>query len=168
MRRFGVWISAIGLVVAMTGCFLHYGFAGGGLPENVRTVAILPFDNQSTSAEVQSELFAHMRRELEQRLGVRDAPQDRADAVVRGVIQAYDADVPVGYSADPARSVTARRQLQITIDIEIVEQATGKVLFQQKGLRAQGEYAERAEAAGRKQAIERLVNTIIEGAQSQW
>lgn len=168
MRRFGAWISAALFLTAMSGCFLHYGFAGGGLPANIRTMAILPFDNQSTSAEVQSELLDRMRRELEGRLGVRDAPQERADAVVRGVIQAYDADVPVGYSADPSQSVSARRQLQITIDVEIVEQASGKVLFQQKGMRAQGEYAERAEATGRRQAIERLVNNIIEGAQSQW
>ena len=33
---------------------------------------------------------------------------------------------------------------------------------------AEGEYAEREEAAGRKQAIQRIVNEIIEGAQSQW
>jgi hypothetical protein len=33
---------------------------------------------------------------------------------------------------------------------------------------AEGEYAEREEAVGRKTAIQRVVSDIIEGAQSQW
>jgi hypothetical protein len=42
------------------------------------------------------------------------------------------------------------------------------MLWQRKALRAEGEYAERAEAEGRRQAITRLVNDIVDGAQSQW
>jgi hypothetical protein len=49
-----------------------------------------------------------------------------------------------------------------------VDQTTGKTLYEKAGLQAEGEYAERAEPAGRKQALERIVNDIIEGAQSQW
>jgi hypothetical protein len=33
---------------------------------------------------------------------------------------------------------------------------------------AEGQYNERGEADGRRQAIEKLVNDVIEGAQSQW
>ena len=43
-----------------------------------------------------------------------------------------------------------------------------QTLFERAGLKAEGEYAERSEPAGRKQALERIVNDIIEGAQSQW
>jgi hypothetical protein len=76
--------------------------------------------------------------------------------------------VPVGYSADPRQAVSARRKLQITVDVEILDQTTGKVLWQRKALRAEGEYQERAEPDGRQQAIEKIVNDIVEGAQSQW
>ena len=156
----------IGLLVA--GCGIRYGFAGGGLPSNIRTMAVLPFDNQTTSPEVQRELLDAMRRELQRRLGVRDAAESRADAVVRGVISAYDADVPVAVSANPSQAVTARRRLQVTIDVEIVQQANGRVLFQRKGMRGEGDYDERAEPEGRRKAIEKIVNDIVEGAQSQW
>ena len=64
--------------------------------------------------------------------------------------------------------MTARRRLQVTIDVEIVDQANGHVLFQRKGLRGEGDYAERAEAEGRTKAIEKIVNDIVEGAQSHW
>ena len=167
MRRSGILSSL--LVVALAACGgVHYGFVGGGLPAHIRTMAVLPFDNQTSSPDLQRELFETMRRGLQQKLGVRDASQDRADAIVRGVIQSYDVDVPVAFSSDPNQTPSARRRLQLVIDVEIVDQSTGKILFGRKGLREEGDYAEGAEPVGRRQAIDRLVNDIIEGAQSQW
>lgn len=145
-----------------------YGFAGGGLPGHIRTMAIQPFDNETPTPELQKEILEAMRKELQPRLGVRDAPEERADAVVRGVVRTYDVDVPVGYSANPAQAVTSRRKLQITLDVQIVDQASGKTIWEKKGLRAEGEYAERDEVGGRREAIKRVVNDIVEGAQSQW
>jgi hypothetical protein len=166
IRQCGSFLS-VGALLIVAACGV-YGFSEGAFPSHVRTMAIIPFDNQTPSAEIQNELFESMRRRLQQRLGVRDAPQERADALVRGSIVSYDVDVPVAFSADPRQAVSARRRLQITVDVEILDQTTGKTLWQKKGLRAEGEYAERAELEGRKQAIEKLVNDIVEGAQSQW
>lgn len=173
MRRFGAFRNiclGVAPLVLASACVggIHYGFAGGGLPDNIRTIAVQPFDNQTQSPDLPKELYDQMRHDILRRLGLRDAPQERADAVVRGVIQTYDADVPVSYSSDPNQSVSSRRRLQIVVDVEIVEQATGKVLFQRKGLRAENDYAERAESEGRKGAIQKLVSDMIEGAQSQW
>jgi hypothetical protein len=150
----------------MTGCL--YGFAGGGLPPNIRTVALTTFDNQTPAPEIPKELYDQMHRELQRRLGVRDAPADKADAVIRGVIASYDADVPVSFSANPQQAVSARRRLQLTIEIEIVDQATGKVLYSNKALRQEADYAERAEQEGRTQAIQKIVNEIVTGVQSNW
>ena len=163
IRRSGAFSLVALLLVA---CW-PYGFAGGGLPSHIRTVAILPFDNETASPELQRELFEQMRRTIEGRLGLRDAPESRADAVVRGAITRYEPDVAIGYTAD--RIVTsARRKLQVTIDVEIVDQTTGKTLWERKGLTGDGEYDESAEASGRRVAIEKIVNDVIEGAQSQW
>jgi hypothetical protein len=52
--------------------------------------------------------------------------------------------------------------------VEIVDQATGKVLYSNKGLRQEADYAERAEPDGRAQAIQKIVQTIVEGVQSNW
>jgi hypothetical protein len=164
------FFTEIALVCCLlsAGCGVRYGFSEGAFPAHVRTMAVLPFENQTAAPELQGELFESMRKELQRRLGVRDAPQDRAHALVRGAIVTYDADVPVAFSADPRQAISARRRLQITVDVEILDQTTGKVLWQRKGLRAEGEYAERAEPEGRRLAINRIVNDIVEGAQSQW
>jgi hypothetical protein len=156
------------MLALAAGCGIRYGFSEGAFPAHVKTMAVLPFENQTSAPELQSELFDNMRKELQKRLGVRDAVEDKADALVRGSIVAYDADVPVAFSADSRQAVSARRKLQITVDVEILDQTTGKVLWQRKGLKGEGEYAERAEQEGRRQAIGKIVNDIVEGAQSQW
>ena len=162
MRRFGF----VSVALALTGCF--YGFAGGGLPSHVHSVAIIPFENRTPSPELQRELTESLRKELHDRLGLRDATEARANAVVRGTIQRYEVDIPVGYSANNKQTTSAKRQLQITVDVEVLDQVNGKTLFQRKGMTAEGQYEERGEADGRKQAIDRIINDIIQGAQSQW
>lgn len=163
MRRFGL-ISAAAFV--LNGCF--YGFSGGGLPSHVHTVAIIPFENLTSNPELQREIAEALRAQLRDRLGLRDAAESHANAIVRGTIQRYETDIPVGFSATNKQQTSAKRQLQLTVDIEMVDQITGKTLWQRKGLSADGQYEERGEAAGRKQAIDRIVGDIIQGAQSQW
>ncbi len=163
MRRSGIFLISLALA-PLAGC---YSFAGGGLPPHIHSVAIATFDNQTASPDLPKELYDEMHRELERKLGVRDAPRERADALVHGVISTYEADVPVSFSAN-TQSVTARRRLQITIEIEIVDQSNGHVLFQNKALREEADYAERAEPDGRKQAIAKIVQKVIEGVQSNW
>ncbi|MDQ6887855.1 MAG: DUF4136 domain-containing protein [Gemmatimonadota bacterium] len=155
------------LLVLATGCW-SYGFAGGGLPSHIHTVAVLPFDNETASPALQRELHDRMRREVEGRLGLRAASESRADAVVRGRILRYEPDIPSAYSSDPRVTTAARRRLQITVDVEIVDQTSGRVLWERKGLTADGEYSERGEDDGRRQALEKLVADVIAGAQSQW
>ncbi len=145
-----------------------YKFAGGGLPRNVRTIAVLPFDNQTAVPELQREVFESMRNTLQRRLNLGTASESRADAIVRGSIVKYDTDVPIAFSSDPRAANQARRQLQLVVDVTIIDQASGRTLWERKGLAAKGEYAERNEGAGRRQAIDELLTDIVEGAQSQW
>jgi hypothetical protein len=168
MRRSGVRSLAGVLAAALSlgGCL--YGFAGGGLPSHIKTVAVLPFENETPAAGLQQELWDMMKRDVESRLGLRSASESRADAVVRGRITRYDPDIPVGYSAEPLEARTARRRLQISVDVEIVDQSTGKALWMRRGLVAEGEYAEQSEITGRRLAVEKIVNEVIAGAQSQW
>jgi hypothetical protein len=156
------------LFLLAAACVTRYGFAGGGLPPHIRTMAILPFENETPTAELQRELQEAMRRDFQPRLGVRDAPLERADALVRGIIRTYDVDVPVSYTANQTQPTASRRKLQLILDVEIVDQTTGKTIFERKGLRAEGEYAEGDEVRGRRDAITRIVNDMVEGAQSQW
>jgi len=165
MTRRTFLLCAVPCALSAVSC---YGFTGGALPSDVKTVAVIPFENETTSSELPLELAEALREGLERRLGLRVATEDKADVVLRGKIRRYDVDVPATVSADRQRSTVARRRLTIGLDIQLVNQRTGAILWQKAGLSADGEYGERAEASGRKQAIERIVADVVEGAQSQW
>jgi hypothetical protein len=164
MRRSGIR-NAILLLAA--GC-MPYGFAGGGLPSHVRTFAVATFDNQTATPQLPKELTDALRSRVRERLGLRDATEAKANALVRGTIQHYEIDIPVGYSANNKQTTTATRSLELRVDIEMIDQVTGKTLWQKKGALASEQYQEGGEPAARKKAIDQLVNSLIEGAQSQW
>jgi hypothetical protein len=145
-------VALTAVLWAAGGCVWKYGFAGGGLPASIKTVAVLPFDNNTPSPDLQLALYNVLHPAVNRRLGLGDASEARADAVISGTIQRYDTDVPVGYA----------------VDVTIIEQASGKTLWARKGLIADGSYQEGNEAGGRADAIKKLVDEIIEGAQSQW
>jgi hypothetical protein len=152
--------------VLLAGC--RYGFSGGGLPRSIRTIAIVPFENETATPDLQRELTQALREEMGRRLGLREDAEARAHAVVRGTILRYEPDVPISFSADPNQTASTRRQLQIAVDLTIVDQSTGRTLLERRGLSANGEYGEGSEPAGRRLAIEKLVDQIIQGIQSQW
>lgn len=157
---------SVALAVATSACV--YGFSGGGLPTHVRTVAVIPFSNETASPEITREVTDALREGLSKRLGLRDASEEKASAIARGTIVKYEIDVPVAYSADRQQATATRRRLQIIVDVEIYDQVLGRTIWQKKSIMGEGEYSERFEAEGRKQAINRIVNEVIEGAQSQW
>lgn len=156
----------VGTVIG-SGCL--YGFAGGGLPSHIRTVAILPFDNQTAEPILTQEVTDAVREAMQRRLGLRPASENSADAVVRGAILRYEPDIPL--SVQPGRAgevqVTARR-VQITVRVEIMDQQEGRPLWQRTSLVVDGEYDPPREEEGRRIALDKLVNDIVDGAQSQW
>ncbi len=153
-------------MAALAAC---YGFAGGGLPPNIRTVAVLPFDNQTAEPTLTQEVNTRVREAVESRLGLRQAGEAQADAVVRGTISRYEPDVPVAYTGNTQNQVTVTRRLvQITVSVEIIDQHGGRTLWQRSGLTLEGDYDPGQESVGRQRALDKLVTNIVEGAQSQW
>jgi hypothetical protein len=155
------------LAAGLTGCL--YGFAGGGLPPSIKTVALLPFDNQTAEPTLTQEVQTSVREAVERRLGLRQASESQADAVVRGTIIRYEPDLPVQYPGGENRTVNVTRRLvQITVSVEIIDQKLNKPIWQNRSLLVDGEYEPGQERSGRDRALEKLVTNIVEGAQSQW
>jgi len=159
-----------GLLVSLSSLltFGCYGFAGGGLPPAIKTVAVLPFDNQTPEPTLTQEISRAVREAVEQRLGLRQAAEPRADAIVRGSITRYEPDLPVAYAGGDSTVTVTQRELQITVSVEILDQRQGKPLWQRNGLTVRGTYEQGQEANGRRKALDDLVVNIVEGAQSQW
>jgi hypothetical protein len=139
------------------------------LPEGIKTVAVLPFDNLTTEPTLTQQVNDAVKLAMESRLGLRSAGESTADAIVRGSITRYEPDQPVAYTGTSDNGVNVtQRALQITVNIEIYDQKAAKALWQRNGLVVEANYPPGAEAEGRERALEKLVNDIVDGAQSQW
>ncbi|HMH57150.1 MAG TPA: LPS assembly lipoprotein LptE [Gemmatimonadales bacterium] len=132
-------------------------------------MAVLPFDNQTPEPTLTQEISRAVREAVERRLGLRQSAEAQADAVVRGSITRYEPDLPVAYTGGDSSQVTVtRREVQITVSVEILDQKQGKTLWQRNGLVVKGDYDSGQEAVGRSKALDDLVVNIVDGAQSQW
>jgi hypothetical protein len=135
----------------------------------VRTVAVLPFENLTPEPTLTRDIQEAVRDAMEGRLGLREAGEASADAVVRGTISRYEPDLPVAYQGNPETQVqVTQRLVQITVAVEIMDQRTGRKLWERSSLTLDGNYDPGQELEGRRRAYERLVTNIVEGAQSQW
>jgi len=158
--------GALALLLLAGGCL--YGFHGGGMPADVKTVAVLPFDNRTGEPALTQEVFAAMQDAVTGRLGLRQVNEAQADIIVRGEITSYQPDIPLSYQAGQGTVEVTRRRVQITVTVELFNTKLGKALWQQSGLTVDGEYNPPVETDGRKLAIAKLETQVVEGAQSQW
>ena len=136
----------------------------------MKTVAILPFDNLTAEPTLTQEVSDSVRAAVQGRLGLRQAGEATADAIVRGSITRYDPDVPVAFTGGTNSTVTVTKRLvQVTVSVEIVKK-DGKTLWQRSGMTLEGDYepTRDTEAAARGRALSKLVTNIVDGAQSQW
>jgi hypothetical protein len=135
----------------------------------VKTVAVLPFENLTPDPTLTAEINAAVREAVQNRLGLRQAGENQADALVRGTITRYEPDLPVAFQGNEQNKVeVTRRLVQIVVDVTIYDQKNEKVLWERKGLMLEGDYETGKERDGRKKALEKLTTNIVDGAQSQW
>lgn len=160
------------LLVAVLATACNYSFrAGAGFPESIETVAVLPFENETNRFELTDEVHQQLLRELPRALGVQPAGEDVADAVVRGSITRYDLSAP-NYrpSEGGERAEVLQREVRIGVAVQIVDLQRGLILWENSNLSANGQYLEESETeqVARTEAIELLVQSIVDGAQSNW
>jgi hypothetical protein len=167
-RRLVACAAVLGALVA-AGC--NYSFRAGSFPPpHIRTIAIEPFENETTRFELSAELYDQLLRNLPGALGIRTAGVDVADAVVRGSINRYDVAAPnYRAGAGGAAPQVLQRQVSISVSVEIVDLVENVILWESSNVIAQGEFPEGApEEGGRQIAMDLLVQRIVDGAQSNW
>jgi hypothetical protein len=156
-------------VLAAAGCGVYTFSGGGGLPGYIDSIAILPFENQTTQFTLTQELTQELQDQVPGRLGLKPADESMANAILRGEIIRYD-ERAVNYQEEPGGPLVFQRRVDITISVEIYDVVEDQVLWTARSLTGSGEYLpdSQNELVGRQLALENLVQKIIDGAQSQW
>jgi hypothetical protein len=163
--------ASVAFLAVVSGVACNYSLRGGSFPDHIRTIAVLPFENQTTRLELTQELFDAMTRELPRALGVQSAAPEVADAVIEGSIVSYQTSTPnyrPGAAGD--RAEVLQRQVAISVSVEIIDRVENVILFEGPSLRGEGQYLEQTETEeeGKQEALEILVQSIVDGAQSNW
>jgi hypothetical protein len=149
-----------------------YSFAGGGLPGHVRRVYVEAFENDTPYQTLTTDLLRTMQDRLPGSLGVRLAAQQNADAIIRGRIRSAD-EQTTNFNPSPDAAGRIQRleaRVHVSFDAEIYDVREDRVLWRASGLTAIGNFDPTREdvEAGRRKALDEVVQKMVEGAQSQW
>tara|TARA_Y100000590_G_scaffold465153_1_gene636616 strand:+ start:2922 stop:3455 length:534 start_codon:yes stop_codon:yes gene_type:complete len=156
-------------ILMLSGC--NYSFRSGSFPDHIRTVAILPFENDTNRFELTQEVHDELLRELPRALGITNAGEDVADAIVQGRIVRYDLTTPLFRPGQERDQVDVlQRQVSIRVEVELIDINQNVILWDDLALTSEGQYLEESESeeVGRAEAIQLLVQRIVDGAQSNW
>ena len=156
-------------VFLLAGC--NYGFEGGGFPPHIQTIYIAPFENETPQFDLDQKLYQQMLEELPSRLGVRVAGEEVADAVLRGEIRRYD-DVAQNYrlgEGDQPRPNITSHEVQIGVSARLID-VRDNVIRWEGTITGRGTYRpdSQVDDVGKLEAIESLIEQVVDGAQSQW
>jgi hypothetical protein len=163
-------LPVLAACLLFSGCI--YGFqAGAGFPSYVKTVAIIPFENETNRPELTDEIFQALLREFPRSQGLQPAGEEVADAVVRGTIRRYDLSTPSYRPGAPGETPQVlQRQVSLAVEVRIINLVDNTILWENRGISVMGQYLEESESedVGRALAIELLIQRIVDGAQENW
>jgi len=133
-----------------------------GLTGDPRTVAVLPFTNKTVEGRIEADLFNALVDEFAQSKNLKIVPAAAADLLVTGVISAVD-NYSISYSADDK---TYEYRVVMTIDAEVKERGTNRIIWRRSSLQQVEEYKSTGEPLTidrRKQrALKRICKVLAE------
>ena len=135
------YLAAVLGAFCLCGCGYHVSGHADTIPTNIKIIAVPAFKNLTVRYRLSEQLPGAVTREFISRTRYKVvADETQADAVLRGAVTNY---VAFPYIADQQTGRAAGVQVSVTLNISLVERATGKVLFSRPML----EYRDRYEIA---------------------
>ncbi len=171
-------LAAAVIVCALQAAACGYGLAGRAsaantvIPEHVRVIAVLPFENRTTRPEIEQRIAEGVASELSRRGRYRIVTtREGADAVLEGAVVRYTT-TPVQFTATSGRAsrveaqVTVQASLRDTRDDELIWSQTGLLFREQFDVPETGEFFDQETLALddlAQGAAEAVVTSILEG-----
>jgi hypothetical protein len=124
--RLAQWLIPLSLLL-LPSCGYRVAGRGDRLPPDLKAIAVPVFVNQSSRFRIEQTLAAAVTREFIERTRFRITPNPAdADAVLEGTVKDVRSGV-ITYDLNTGRATSL--QVQVTANIELVDQRSKKVLF---------------------------------------
>jgi len=116
------------LLLLISGCGYHTAGHAVQLPENVKTIAVPAFKNETTTYRLEQMLTASVVREFTTRTHYRilNDPSEAADATLRGTVLSTSA-TPLAYDTATGRAASVLVVVSLKVSLS---DKNGKVLYQ--------------------------------------
>ena len=172
MRLLGACFAAF-MLLAAAACGYHVAGQADTIPDEVRTIAIPPFENNTTEFKIEQYLAEAVTREFQTRTRYRVVNSENgADATLRATVLTFFA-VPANYDPNTNRASTINTWTNLHVTLS--ESGSGRVLYQNPNLQHRERYEvsadPRAYLEERQAALTRssqsmareLVSAVLEG-----
>jgi outer membrane lipopolysaccharide assembly protein LptE/RlpB len=128
MRAVAARLLALSMALFTTGCGYHTPGRVVQLPENVKTIAIPAFVNQSHTYRIEQMLTSSVVREFTTRTHyhVLNDASEAADATLRGTVLST-ATAPLTYNTDTGRAASVLVVVSMSVSLS---DRQGKILYQ--------------------------------------
>lgn len=132
-----IFIVSLAALVFISGCGYHLKGRGSSLPEEFKTIAILPVINKSFQADLGPLLDLAIAEEFSRTQRLQMVSESEADLILTTSILKYS-DTPASFSAgDQARDY----RLQVIIDSVLVARKGSGIVWKGKGLKEMSDYS---------------------------
>ncbi len=125
MKARWAWLA---LLVVSTGCGYHTAGHAVQLPENVRTIAVPAFVNETSTYRIEQMLTSSVVREFTTRTHyhILNSPDEAADATLRGTVLSTSAS-PLTYNSTTGQAASVL--VVVSMKVSLTDRQ-GKVLYQ--------------------------------------
>ncbi len=131
---------ALGLLF-LTACGYHLmGSSLSSLPPHIQTIAVPMFKNTSGEPNLEKHVTQAVIQKFQSIGKPRLVAEDQADAVLLGTVTRYTPSFALSFTAGNTGQNVQEFRMEIVGDILIKETASGKILWQKKGLYSKREY----------------------------
>jgi TolB-like protein len=137
--------GVLGVVVLTSACGYSLQGTSSALPESIRVIALLPFENHTTRPEIEQRVTEETARQLASR-GRYRVVTDRsgADALLEGAIIGFRTN-PVQFNAEGRAS---RVETVVSIQASLRDLSNDEILWSQSGLLFRSQWDVPATEAG--------------------
>jgi outer membrane lipopolysaccharide assembly protein LptE/RlpB len=122
------WAAGLVLLVAGAGCGYHTAGHAVQLPENVKTIAVPAFVNETSTYRIEQTLTSSVVREFTTRTHyhILNTPGEAADATLRGTVMSTSAS-PLTYNSTTGQAASVL--VVVSMRVSLTDRG-GKVLYQ--------------------------------------
>jgi hypothetical protein len=149
------------------GCGI-YTFSGSTLPGHLKTVEIPLFINQSLQPGVAEDITSSLNERMD-RSNLLSPVSHNSDATFNGKVLSYE-NTPYTYGSETVRAVTVKSYVvRISVEVEFYDNRKDKSIY--KGVVTEEgiyDFNQQSEADGKKIAVEKIIDRIMQNSVQSW